>query len=325
MKILVTGGAGYIGSITVKTLQEAGHEPIVFDNLSVGHREAVACPLIVGDLLQKKDLTEAFAFQPEAVFHFAAATEAGLSTREPARFFENNATGSLNLLMAMAEKKVKYLIFSSTSEVYGEAQTLPITESHPLQPVNPYGQSKLMTEQMLPWFDSAAGIRSVSLRYFNAAGAWPDGSLGDAKHPSTLLISSAIKGALGLQPFSFTFAPVSTPDGSTIRDYVHVMDLADGHLAALEYLMNGGKSDFFNLGSGKGYSTLEMVQKVKQVTGHDFKTTRGKPRDNEPAEKYASFQKAKKLLGWRPKRDLMEIIRSAHIWHKSHPKGWTSA
>lgn len=324
MKILVTGGAGYIGGITARLLAKEKHNVVIFDNLSVGTQAQVdflRLPLVKGDLLNFQQVEKAVR-GVGAVIHFAARTEAGLSPNEPLNFFENNVVGSLNLLKAMVANQVKYLIFSSSSEVYGESQFLPITENHPFVPVNPYGLSKLMTEQMLPWFESKFGLHSVCLRYFNAAGAALDGQLGNAKLPPTLLITCAVRGALKLQPFHFTYAPVETPDGSPVRDYVHVEDLARGHLMALDYLIKQNKSDFFNLGTGKGYSVREVVEMVKKLTGADFTTTIGKRRANEPAAKHASFKKAKKMLGWEPKLNMEEIIRSEVLWQKNHPQGW---
>ncbi len=320
-KILVTGGAGYIGSITTHFLQEKGAEVTVFDNLEIGHREAIDCPLIVGDLRNKEAILTALKPGFDAVFHFAAYTEAGLSAKD--LFFENNVLGSANLLSAMKETRIKQLVFSSSSEVYGEKKYLPIDEDHPKAPINPYGLSKLMTEQMLSWYETAYGLKSVALRYFNAAGALPDGSKGDGKEPPTLLIACALRGSLGLQPFQFTYTPVETPDGSPIRDYIHVLDLARAHWLALDYLEKGGKSDAFNLGTGKGFSAKEIVEMVKKVTGKEVPTTEAaERRENEPAAKYASFEKAKKVLGWEPEYDLEKIINSAYLWHQKHPQGY---
>lgn len=326
MKILVTGGAGYIGSITTKLLTERGFEVVVFDNLAYGHREAIGdCPLIVGDLRNREEIKSAVVGQNfDAVVHFAALASVSDSVKDPELYFYNNVVGSLNLVSEMVAAGVLRLVFSSTSAVYGSADYLPIDEQHPLRPESPYGESKLMIERVLHWFDRAYGLKSVAFRYFNAAGAMPDGSLGDAKTPSTLLITNAVKGALGLQPFQFTCPRVKTPDGSTIRDYIHVLDLAEGHLMALDYLTKGGATDIFNLGTGKGYSTTEVVEMVKKVTGVDFSTEVGAPREGEEAEKYASFTKAKEVLGWEPHFNLEDMIRSAHAWHQSHPQGYAS-
>ena len=324
MKILVTGGAGYIGGITARLLANNNHEVIVFDNLSVGSKvqtDFLKLPLSVGDLKNYADIEKALE-GVESVIHFAARTEAGLSPNEPVSFFENNVTGSLNLLKAMAARNVDKLIFSSSSEVYGESEYLPLDEKHPLKPTNPYGWSKLMTEQMLPWFEKKYGLSSVALRYFNAGGAALDGTLGNPKVPPTLLVASAVRGALGLHDFKLSYTKVDTPDGSPIRDYVHVEDLARGHLMALDYLTMKKKSDFFNLGTGKGYSVLEVVRIIKKITGINFPAEIGARREGEPSAKYASFSKAKQVLGWEPKLDLEDIIDSELAWQKSHPEGW---
>lgn len=326
MKVLVTGGAGYIGSITTKLLLERGFEVTVFDSLEYGHREAVSdCPLVVGNLLNPQDLAKVFLKNSfDAVVHFAAYTSVSESVKEPAKYFRDNTFGTLNLLEQMVASGVKDLVFSSTSAVYGNPDYLPVDEKHPLRPESPYGESKLLVERMFPWFDCAYGVKSVALRYFNVAGAFEDGSIGDAKEPSTLLITNAVKGALGLRPFEFTCPKVNTPDGSPIRDYIHVVDLAEAHLLALDYLTRGGSSEIFNLGTGTGYSVKEVVAAVKKVTGVDFPIGESAPREGEESQKYASYAKAKEVLGWEPKSGLEEMIRSAYKWHRSHPQGFSS-
>lgn len=325
MKVFVTGGAGYVGSITVRKLLERGFRVVVFDNLTKGHKEAIDCPLIIGDLQNKEDLAKALESGSfDAVIHFAASTMVDKSVKDPVKYFRNNVCATINLLEVVVRHGIKKFVFSSSSEVYGEVEKLPLTEDVPLKPVNPYGLSKAIIEWILPWYDKAYGLESIALRYFNAAGAMPDGSLGEDHRPEMHLIPNAIRGALGLHDFKLTCAKVDTPDGSTIRDYTHVLDLASAHILALEVLAQGRKSDVFNVGVGKGYSTLEVIKKVQEITGVKFAVGRGKVRVGEPAAKYASNEKIKKDLGWKPKYGLGEIIESAYKWHKTHPRGYTS-
>jgi UDP-glucose 4-epimerase len=323
LRVLVTGGAGYIGAFVTRALQEAGHDVIVFDNLSQGHRAAVCAPLVVGDLTNPADVAALFArHQFDAVVHLAACISVGESVRDPAKYVRVNLSGSIQLLDACIQHGVRWIVFSSTSEVYGEAQYLPLDEAHPTNPSNPYGATKLAVEQMLHWYDQAYGIRSISLRYFNAAGAALDGSLGEDHHPEEHLIPNAIRGALGLQPFQLTSAPVETPDGTTIRDYVHVLDLADAHVRAIEVLREGHPTDTINLGSGIGYSTKEVITTIQRLTGVHFPVERGEPRPGEPPIKYASYAKAEWVLGWRPRYDLKTMIESALRWHQRFPNGY---
>lgn len=327
MKVLVTGGAGYIGSITVRKLQEQGFEVVVFDNLSKGHPEAINCPLIMGDLQNREDISEALAPHRsgsgfDAVVHFAASTMVDESVKDPKRHFNNNVRSTLNLLEAMLESDIKSFVFSSSSEVYGEAEKLPLTEDVTLRPLNPYGLSKAMVEWMLPWYDNGYGLKFIALRYFNAAGAMLDGSMGEDHRPEMHLIPTAIRSALGLCDFKLTCAKMDTPDGTTIRDYTHVLDLAAAHILALEALASGHRSDVFNVGVGRGYSTLEVVKKVQEITGVEFPVGKGEPRRGEPAEKYCSNEKIRKDLGWQPKYGLEEMIESAYLWHKTHPRGY---
>ena len=325
MKVFVTGGAGYVGSITVKRLLDKGFSVTVFDDLSKGHREAVSCPLIVGDLKKKEDILKALAADSfDAVIHFAASTTVGESVKDPHRYLQNNVLATVNLLDAMLKVGVKNLVFSSTSEAYGEAKKLPLLETMPPRPLNPYGLSKVMVEQMLPWYDKVHGLRFIILRYFNAAGATLDGSLGEDHRPELHLIPNAVRAALGLTDFELTCARVNTPDGSTIRDYTHVLDLAEAHILSLEALAEGYPSDIFNVGYGRGFSTLEVVNKIQEVTGVKFPIKRGEVRRGEPAAKFASNEKIKKKLGWEPQYGLDEIITSAYLWHKNHPEGFNS-
>ncbi|MBU1104657.1 UDP-glucose 4-epimerase GalE [Candidatus Parcubacteria bacterium] len=315
--ILVTGGAGYIGSHTVKALLKEGREVVVFDNLEQGPEDFIRdATLIVGDIRNSNDLKKLDNYQIDACLHFAAYASVGESVKDPSKYFKNNVVGSFNLIDYLNNRGVKKFVLSSTSEVYGEAQYLPIDESHQLNPTNPYGLSKLMVENQLSWFNKAYDFKYTALRYFNAAGASIDGSLGESHNPEYHLIPNAILGALGKKDFEFTFSKVTTPDGSPIRDFVHVEDLATAHILALRYLEGGGESDCFNLGTGKGYSVLEVASEVEKVTGVKLPQKFGTARSGEPAEKYASYQKAQKILGWNPKYGLADIIQSAYKWHK---------
>jgi len=315
--ILVTGGAGYIGSHTVKALLKEGYKVVVFDNLEQGHKETINdAVLITGDIRNPEDLKKLDNYQIEACLHFSAYALVGESVKDPAKYFKNNVVGSFNLINYLNSRGVKKFILSSTSEVYGEARYLPIDENHQLAPTNPYGLSKFMVEKFLLWFNSAYNFKSVILRYFNAGGAAMDGSNGETHNPETHLIPNAILGAMGKKEFEFTFSKVDTPDGSPIRDYVHVEDLATAHLLALKYLEDGFESDCFNLGTGKGYSVLEVACEIEKVTGVKLPQKFGETRAGEPAKKYASYNKAQKILGWNPKYGLADIIQSAYTWHK---------
>jgi len=323
MRILVTGGAGYVGSVTVKYLQESGFEVVVFDNLENGHRNAVNCPLVVGDLRNKEDVKKLFEKESfDAVFHFAAYVDISVSMKQPEKYFRNNYVATLNLLEEMAKASVNKLIYSSTSEVYGSSEYLPFDEEHPLNPDNPYGESKLQSEKTILWYHKLKDLRFISLRYFNAAGAPPEGDIGEDHRPELHLIPNAIRGALGLCEFEFTYPEVETSDGSPIRDYVHVSDIAQAHILALPALADKEKNGFYNVGTGKGYSTKEVVRMVKEITGVDFPTQRGEARPGEPPAKYASNEKVRKELGWQMKYSLKEIIETAYKWHKSHPDGY---
>lgn len=323
VRLLVTGGAGFIGSHTVHELVRLGHEVTVFDNLRLGHPAAVPVPVVQGELIDAQAigglLTDG---RFEAVLHFAGYAAVGESVRDPAKYFTNNVGGSINLLNAMRDAQVELLVFSSTSEVYGEAQSLPLTEDHPKLPTNPYGESKWMVEQTLRRYSEAYGLRSIALRYFNAAGAAEDGSIGEDHSPETHLIPNAILGALGRQRFEFTCARVDTPDGTTIRDYVHVLDLASAHRLALEALRDGHATAAYNVGLGRGYSTQEVVDTVQRVAGVRFPTSQGMPRLGEPAAKYASNDLIRRQLGWQPRHDLESMVRTALAWHAAHPGGY---
>lgn len=320
MKILVTGGAGYIGSVTVKRLLAEGHNVVVFDNLEYGHKEAVrGCPLFIGDLLQPQDLREKLqAYSFDAVIHFAAYLQVGESMQNPYKYFQNNLMGGLNLLEFMREKNCPYLVFSSTSAIFGTPQTLPVKENDPKHPESVYGESKWMFERILHWYDSIFGIKSVCLRYFNAAGASLDRSLGENHHPETHIIPVAIEKARKNEQFSLFGDDYDTPDGTCVRDYIHVEDLAQAHIQALSYLAEKNKSDVFNLGVGKGYSNKEVIAMVKQISGVDFPVHIEKRRPGDAAQVYADNEKAKKMLGFQPKySDLKTIVETVWDWHKT--------
>jgi len=327
MKILVTGGAGYIGSHTVVELLKQGHEITVFDNLVCGHKEPVICPLIIGDLLDKNQINAVFEKDSfDGVIHFAAYALAGESMNEPRKYFENNILGGLNLLEAMKKHGVDKIIFSSSCSQYGFPEKLPVTEEESKKPASVYGESKLMFETILQWYDSLFGIKNVCLRYFNAGGASLDGSMGEDHDPETHIIPIAIQTALGQREKFVMFGmDYKTPDGTNIRDYVHVLDLADAHIRALEYLVRENESNYFNVGTGKGYSNKEIVEMVKKISGINFMVEFGPRRLGDPDAVYADNTKIKKALSWEPRySDLETIIKTAWNWHKTHPNGYNS-
>jgi UDP-glucose-4-epimerase GalE len=316
--VLVTGGAGYIGSHTAKTLAQAGFETVVLDNLQRGHREAVKWgPLVQADLGDRSALDRVFTQYPiEAVLHFAAFAYVGESMQSPELYFRNNLVNTLSLLEAMHARGVKKLVFSSTCATYGNPQQIPITESHPQRPVNPYGESKLMVERLLHWWDAVYGLRSVALRYFNAAGADPEGELGENHTPETHLIPLVISAAMGRSKAVDIFGTdYDTPDGTAIRDYLHVTDLATAHLAALRYLEGGGASTAINLGTGQGHSVREVASMVERVSGQKVPVREIGRRAGDPACLIADASKAGDLLKWSPRHSsLEEIVQTAWIW-----------
>jgi UDP-glucose 4-epimerase len=329
MRILVTGGAGYIGSHTVKELIKAGYSVVVLDNLSKGHRAAVPkARLVKAGLADKKLLVELIrAEKIEAVLHFAASSLVGESTQHPADYYVNNVIGSLNLLHAMHEAGIHNLVFSSTAAVYGEPVELPIPENHPTVPSNPYGATKLVIEEALSWYAQAYGLKYISLRYFNAAGADPDGELGEDHVPETHLIPLILKTALGQVPAVKVFGnDYSTPDKTCIRDYIHVIDLARAHILALEALVEGIEPTIYNLGNGSGYSVLEVIQAVEKVVGRPLPKTFTGRRAGDPAVLVASAEKIKHELQWKPLySDLQTIIETAWRWQRKNPSGYTRA
>jgi UDP-arabinose 4-epimerase len=318
--ILVTGGAGYIGSHTCKALARAGYAPVAYDNLVYGHPWAVQWgPLEVGDILDRDRLDEVLdRYRPAAVLHFAAFAYVGESVAEPARYYRNNVAGSLNLLEAMLDHEIDKFIFSSTCATYGIPDEIPITEAHPQRPVNPYGSSKLMIEKMMEDFDAAYGLRSIALRYFNAAGADPDCETGEDHDPETHLIPLVLDAAAGRRESITVFGTdYDTPDGTCIRDYIHVTDLADAHVLALQALERGASSDVYNLGNGQGFSVREVIDTARKVTGRPIPEIAGARRPGDPHRLVGDAGKISARLGWQPSYpDLDSIIRTAWHWHQ---------
>jgi len=328
----VTGAGGYIGSVATDLFLKKEFEVVGIDNFSTGYRQ----PL---ELLQKKFGSKSFRFYEadlrddlspilkkekgiEAVVHYAASCSVNESMEDPLKYFSNNVCGSQNLFRQILEYGINNLVFSSTCAVYGEAQYVPIDENHPTFPTNPYGESKRMIEKMIEWLGKLKDLHFVILRYFNVCGASDDSALGDSKRPSMLLVQNAVRGALDLAPFSLTCPKVDTPDGTPIRDYLNVVDLNSAHLLALDYLFSGGQSEIINLGTGAGSSVLEIVNQVQAVLGKKFSIGKSAPRQGEYAKMVASIEKAKKVLGWQPKRSLEQSIRSLTAWYQNRPQGW---
>lgn len=323
--VLVTGGAGYIGSHTAKALRQAGYRTVLYDNLSAGHAEATrGAPLVVGDVADVGAVRRALReHQAEAVLHFAAWLSVSESVARPLDYYRNNVAGTLGLLEAMAAEGCRHLVFSSTCAVYGEPVTTPIDEAHPTRPINAYGQTKLAIEHALPHVERAHGIRSVSLRYFNAAGADPDGELGEDHTPEIHAVPRAIDAATGGAPFSVFGTDYPTPDGTCLRDYVHVADLADAHVRALRYLEQGGASTTCNLGTERPSSVREVIGAVARVTGRDVAHRVADRRPGDPAVLFASAARARAVLGWAPRyAALDEIVAHAWAWHRRHPRGY---
>jgi len=326
VNVLVTGGAGYIGSHTVKALKEAGHYVVVFDDLSTGHRESVAgVPFVQGDVTRREDLLDALKrYSIDAVMHFAAKSLVGESMQDPAKYYVNNVAGGVTLLEALREAGVGTIIFSSTAAVYGEPESIPIPEEHPLRPTSVYGRTKLMFEQMLEDYRRVYGLRYAALRYFNAAGADPSGQIGEDHDPETHLIPIVLQAALGQREAVTIFGTdYDTPDGTCIRDYIHVTDLADAHVLALEALKAGGPGGVYNLGNGNGFSVRQVIEAAERVVGAKIPVKEGDRRPGDPAVLVASSARAQRELGWKPRfTDLDEIVRTAWQWHRSHPQGY---
>ena len=326
--VLVTGGAGYIGSHAVKALHAAGQRVIVYDNLSAGHREAAryADAFIDGDIHDTARLRGALQdHDVDAVMHFAAWLSVGDSVKDPAGYYRNNVIGALSVFDAMVAEGVTCLVFSSTAAVFGNPVETPITEDHPKHPINAYGETKLAIERALPHYERAYGLKSVVLRYFNAAGADPEGQLGEDHDPELHVIPRAIDAALGRDTFQIFGDDFETPDGTCLRDYIHVTDLADAHLRALESLRGGGPSASYNLGNGRPTSVRDVVRSVARVAGREVPVTMGPRREGDPAVLFASSDRIKRDLGWKPRfEDIDTIVRTAWQWRESRPAGYQS-
>ena len=327
MNVLVCGGAGYIGSHTVYELIERGHSVVVVDSLIKGHKAAVHndAKFYLGDIRDEEFMDRVFKENNiDAVIDFAAFSLVGESVNEPFKYYENNVYGTLKLLEAMERAGVKKIVFSSTAATYGEPENDIIVESDKTNPTNPYGETKLTVEKMLKWADNAYGIKFVALRYFNAAGAHISGKIGEDHSPETHLIPIILQTALGQREKMFIFGDdYDTPDGTCVRDYIHVTDLADAHIKALEKLFKTNESGIYNLGNGKGFSVKEVIEKAKKVTGKDFKVEIEARRNGDPSTLIASSEKAIKELGWKPKFNTIDkIIETAWNWHKDHKNGY---
>lgn len=328
MTTLVLGGAGYIGSHMVKRLLEKGETPVVVDNLVTGHRAAVdpQAKFYEGDLADQDFMRNVFKENPDidVVIHFGAYSLVPESMKKPLKYFDNNVAGLIKLLEVMKEVGVNKLVFSSSAATYGIPDKMPIKETDPQNPINPYGESKLMMEKIMHWADEAYGMKFVALRYFNVAGAWSDGSIGEDHNPETHLMPIILQVAQGkrdkLQIYGDDY---NTPDGTNIRDYVHPIDLADAHILAADYLRNGNPSDVFNLGSSTGFSNLEMLKAAREVTGKEIPAEIAGRRGGDPDTLIAASDKARRVLGWNPQYDdVHKLIETAWKWHSSHPEGY---
>lgn len=327
MSILVLGGAGYIGSHAVYQLIDQGSEVVIIDNLQSGHRDAVhpKAHFYEGDIRSREFMRSVFEKENiEAILHFAANSLVGESMTEPLKYYDNNVFGTQIVLEMMKGFNVKYIIFSSTAAVYGEQKVVPIKEDAATLPTNTYGETKLTMEKMIAWCEKAFDLKYVSLRYFNVAAARSDGQIGEDHNPETHLIPVVLEAALGKRPAITVFGEdYDTPDGTCIRDYIHVEDLINAHLLALRYLQNGGESNVFNLGSSQGFSVKEIIETAKEVTGIDIPVQLGERRSGDPSTLIASSEKARSVLGWNPSRtSIRQIISDAWTWHKHHPNGY---
>ncbi len=327
MSILVVGGAGYIGSHAVHQLHDRGEKVVIIDNLETGNKQAIHAnaSFYEGDIRDIDFLRSVFASESiDAVIHFAANSLVGESMENPLKYYDNNVHGTQMLLEAMVEYNVKNIVFSSTAATYGEPDTVPITEDMATNPANPYGETKLAMERMIEWADKAYGIKYVSLRYFNVAGARQTGEIGEDHDPETHLIPIILQAALNKRPSVTIYGDdYNTPDGTCIRDYIHVEDLIDAHLLALKYLQQGGKSEIFNLGSSQGFSVKELVDTARSITGKEIPAVIGPRRAGDPSTLIASSTKAREILGWNPARtSIEEIMKDAWNWHLTHPDGY---
>lgn len=326
MSILVTGGAGYIGSHTVQALIEQGKQVVVIDNLSTGHQDSILdAEFIKCDIKDRDTLSGIFKkYKPEAVIHFAASSLVGESMHYPEKYYTNNVVGTLSLLETLIEHKVGKIVFSSTAATYGNPLQIPINESELTKPTNTYGETKLAIERMMHWFEVAYGIKYIALRYFNAAGAHPTHNIGEDHTPETHLIPIVLQVAMNQRPHISVYGnDYDTKDGTCIRDYIHVCDLADAHVKAVQYLINDNPSAILNLGNGEGYSVEEIVHAARKVTGHDIPAVIENRRAGDPAILIADATKARELLGWSPRwTNIEDIIASAWKWHKNNPHGY---
>lgn len=327
MKILVLGGAGYIGSHAVYQLIDRGYEVVVVDNLQTGHRKAIHphATFYEGDIRNREFLNEVFQKEEiKGVIHFAANSLVGESMENPLKYYDNNVYGTQVLLEAMIAANVKHIVFSSTAATYGEPEAVPITEEMVTAPTNTYGETKLAMEKMMKWCEQAHGLSYVALRYFNVAGARSTGEIGEDHDPETHLIPVVLQTALGKREYVTVFGEdYPTKDGTCIRDYIHVEDLIDAHILALQYLLDGGKSDVFNLGSNQGFSVKEIIDMARKVTGKEIPAKIGERRAGDPSVLIASSEKTKNILGWKPSRTNIErIITDAWNWHVNHPNGY---
>ena len=327
MKILVLGGAGYIGSHTVSELVDAGEEVVIADNLETGHIEAVnpKAKFYEGDIRNREFIDSVFENEKiDAVIHFAANSLVGESMANPLKYYDNNLYGTKVLLESMVAHGVDKIVFSSTAATYGEPESIPILETDKTEPTNPYGETKLSMEKMMKWTDVAHGLRYVALRYFNACGAHKSGEIGEAHNPETHLIPLILQVPNGQRESVSIFGTdYDTKDGTCVRDYIHVTDLAQAHILAVKYLADGGESNVFNLGNGVGFTVKEVIETARKVTGHPIPAVESPRRGGDPAKLIASSEKARKVLGWNPEHaGLEEIIESAWKWHKTHPHGY---
>jgi UDP-glucose-4-epimerase GalE len=327
VRLLVTGGAGYIGAVAARRLREAGHAPIVLDDLSGGHREAVTgLELVVGDFGDRALVSDLLGSKKiEGVLHFAALALVGESVQDPARYYRNNLERSLALLDVLRERGVMRFVLSSSAAVYGEPVALPMDEEHPTRPTNPYGETKLALEKALRWYHAAYGFASVSLRYFNAAGASADGSLGEVHDPETHLVPNVLRAALTSEPVPVFGTDYATRDGTAVRDYIHVEDLADAHVRALEGLERKTGAFAFNLGNGTGFSVLQVIEAARRVTGRPIPVRKASRRPGDPETLVASSGRARRELGWSPRfQDLESILETAWKFARAHPLGYRS-
>lgn len=330
-KVLITGAGGYIGSVSAKLFLDKGYDVVAVDNFTTGYRQPLEYlkekypgKFNFYEVDLKGDISSVLEKEKDikAVIHYAASCIVDESMKNPGKYFHNNVAATANLLSSMDKYGIKNIIFSSTCAVYGEAEYYPIDEKHPLKPTTPYGASKKMAEEVIQWYQRLRGFNYMILRYFNVCGAADDGTIGDSKKPSSLLVQNAVRGAMGIEKFYLTCPEVDTPDKTPIRDYINVVDLNEAHLNAFEYLMKEQKSDIINLGTGTGNSVLEVVKEVGKITGKEIAIDKANTRQGDDAKKVADITKAKTVLGWTPKRTMEDSVKSLVAWYKTHPQGW---